>query len=264
MSRIRPITLGLLVLLGGAAGCATAPAHQVLQPPIPCGCAQAVVFSADGAGNSAELTEALRQGAAEAGLPLDVEMVDWSYGPGRYLADEMDFGHTRAAGMALAARVAAYRQTCSASRIDLIGHSAGSAVVVHAAELLPPGSIERIILLSPALSPTYDLTKALRATKRQIVAFNSRYDPALHCTSLFGTADRVYCTSAGVKGFTQPAYLDDAAKHSYERLVQIPWTFQRLLELQRPWHNSPTMPLYLGRQVAPWLKDSPPSEKKPE
>ena len=86
MPRIPSITFVLLVLLGGAAGCATGPTHQGLQPQIPCHCAPAIVFSADGAGNSAGMTEALRQGAAEAGLPLDVEMVDWSYCRWRFLA----------------------------------------------------------------------------------------------------------------------------------------------------------------------------------
>ena len=224
MSRIRPITLGLLVLLGGAAGCATAPAHQVLQPPIPCGCAQAVVFSADGAGNSAELTEALRQGAAEAGLPLDVEMVDWSYGPGRYLADEMDFGHTRAAGMALAARVAAYRQTCSASRIYLIGHSAGSAVVLIAAEQLPPGSVDRIALLAPSVSSRYDLRPALRCAREGIDVFSSERDVAWLGlgVAIVGTADRRWTAAAGRVSFRPVIEMPEDAR-LYGKLRDHPW-----------------------------------------
>jgi pimeloyl-ACP methyl ester carboxylesterase len=223
-----------------------------------------VVYLVGGIGRMILLSPSARFAFPLAGVDYELRDYHWQHENGGQLRDLQDEPHLLRKSADLANEIRELREREPNRRVYLIGHSAGSAVVVHAAELLPPGSIERIILLSPALSPTYDLTKALRATKRQIVAFNSRYDPALHCTSLFGTADRVYCTSAGVKGFTQPAYLDDAAKHSYERLVQIPWTFQRLLELQRPWHNSPTMPLYLGRQVAPWLKDSPPSEKKPE
>jgi hypothetical protein len=98
-----------------------------------------------------------------------------------------------------------------------------------------------------------------------MVAFNSRFDGALHATRLFGTADRVYCTSAGLKGFARPEHLDGEAKRCYERLIQIPWTFDRLLELQGCWHISSTLPVFLARRVAPWLQDpAPPACNKPE
>ena len=224
MPRVRPIALGLLVALAASAGCATTATHQALQPPIPCRCAEAVVFSADGAGNSAGLTEALRQGAAETGLPLDVEMVDWSYGRWRFLADQMDYGHARAAGVALAARVAAYRQTCPSSRIYLIGHSAGSAVVLTAAEHLPPGSVDRIVLLAPAVSSRYDLRPALRCARDGIDVFSSERDLAILGlgVAIVGTTDRHWTAAAGRVGF-QPVIESPADACLYRKLRDHPW-----------------------------------------
>lgn len=223
MSRIPSITL-VLLLLGGVAGCATTTTHQVLQPPIPCQCAQAVVFSADGAGNSAGLTEALRQGAAETGLPLDVEFVDWSYGRWRFLADQMDYGHARAAGVALAARVAAYRQTCPSSRLYLIGHSAGSAVVLAAAEQLPPGTVDRIVLLAPAVSSRYDLRPALRCARDGIDVFSSERDVALLGlgVAIVGTTDRHWTAAGGRVGF-RPVIETPADACLYRKLRDHPW-----------------------------------------
>ncbi len=223
MPRIPPLTLGLL-LLAGAAGCATAPTHVALQPPIPCSCAPAVVFSADGAGNSAGLTDALRQGAAEMGLPLDVEMVDWSYGRWRFLADQMDYRHARCAGVALAARVAAYRQTSPASRIYLIGHSAGSAVVLTAAEQLPPGSVDRIVLLAPAVSSRYDLRPALRCARDGIDVFSSERDLAILGlgVSIVGTTDRHWTAAAGRVGF-RPVIETPEDACLYQKVREHPW-----------------------------------------
>jgi pimeloyl-ACP methyl ester carboxylesterase len=223
-----------------------------------------VVYLVGGIGRLILLGPSARFAFPRAGVDCELRDYPWQHEKGGELRDLQDEPYLLGKSAELANEIRALREGESNRRVYLIGHSAGCAVVVHAAERLPPESIERIILLSPALSPTYDLTKALRATKREVVAFNSRLDPALHCTKLFGTADRVYCISAGVHGFTPPADLDDAGRRSYERLVQIPWTCKRLLELQGPWHNSPTLPLFLGRQVAPWLLEPQPSENRPE
>jgi pimeloyl-ACP methyl ester carboxylesterase len=243
----------LLVLLGAAAGCATAPTHQALQPLTPCNCAQAVVFCADGAGNSAGLTEALRQGAAEAGLPLDVEMVDWSYGHWRFLADQMDYGHAQAAGVALAARVAAYRQTCPTSRLYLIGHSAGSAVVLTAAEQLPPNSVDRIVLLAPAVSSRYDLRPALRCAHEGIDVFSSERDLAILGlgVAIVGTTDRRWTAAAGRVGF-RPVVETPEDACLYGKLRQHPWNLCVAWTGNEGGHFGTYLePLYLSSYVLP-------------
>jgi len=212
-----------------------------------------VVYLVGGIGRMILLGPSARFALPRAGVDYELRDYHWQHDKGGQLRDLQDEPYLLQKSLDLANEIRASLASQPNRPVYLIGHSAGCAVVVHAAELLPAQSVERIIMLSPALSPTYDLTRALRATKREIVAFNSHLDPTLHFTKLFGTADRVYCVAAGVDGFTRPADLDNEGQRCYERLVQIPWTWKRLLELQGPWHNSPTLPLYLGRQVAPWL-----------
>jgi pimeloyl-ACP methyl ester carboxylesterase len=140
--------------------------------------------------------------------------------------------------------------------VFLVGHSAGGALVLAAAERLPPGTLERVVLLSAAVSPVYDLRPALRATRCQIVSFHSWLD----ClwldlgTSRFGTVDRVYGPSAGNTGFVVPAGLDAEGEALYGRLVQLGWKPDMLLCSRGGLHHSTIMPVFLARHVAPLLK----------
>jgi pimeloyl-ACP methyl ester carboxylesterase len=211
-----------VVVLSCSLGCATA-RHDVLAP-IPALAGQDVILSADGAGNSAGLTTALRQAVADRCLPVHVEKCEWSYGPGRFLADQMSFCHAREAGARLAQRACAYRQACPDSKISLIAHSAGCLVALAAAEQLPPDCLDKIVLLAPAVSSTYDLRPALRSAHRGIDVFTSERDVLIlgAGVGVVGTTDRRWEAAAGRVGFQpvgDPA--EDAAL--YGRLRQHPW-----------------------------------------
>jgi hypothetical protein len=223
-----------------------------------------VVYLVGGIGHMIILSPSAKFVFPIVGVDYELRDFKWQHEWGTELRDLFDEAHLRRKSVELADEVRELHEREPNRRIYLIGHSAGAAVVLHAAELLPPNSIDRIILLSPAVSPNYDLTLAFQATKHEIVAFTSRFDGALHATCVFGTADRIFCTSAGLRGFKCPENLDGEGKHCYERLIQIPWTFDCLLELQGCWHNSSTMPLFLARRVAPWLKEPAPIYNKPE
>ena len=105
------------------AGCATS--HQEVSNQFRAPNSRGIIFAADGAGGFEATSVALRQAVQETGLPLQVDAVDWSHGYGRFLSDQMDWGHAKAEGQRLAARVAAFRQACPAGDVYLVGHSAG-------------------------------------------------------------------------------------------------------------------------------------------
>ena len=138
--------------------------------------------------------------------------------------------------------------------VFLIGHSAGAALVLETAADLPPCTLDRVIVLSAAVSPQYDLRPALRATRGEIVSFNSPLDCFMLSfgTCFFGTVDRYYVNAAGMEGFRTPDNLDAEGQRLYTRLVQSAWSPVMFLE-RGCWHNSTCMPLFLGRQVTPWL-----------
>ncbi len=190
-----------------------------------------------------------------AGVPHHIEVFTWTHGKCRLLRDLQDVRYLLAQADRLAVAVREVQRHEPGRPIYLLGHSAGTGIILAAAEKLPPASIERIILLSAAVSPQYDLRGALRATRRELVSFNSTFDRFCldWCTSLFGTVDRVYGPAAGLDGFQTPPDLDDEGRRLYQRLVQVPWRLEMVLKWTDGSHHGPCMPIFLAQMVAPWL-----------
>jgi hypothetical protein len=178
-----------------------------------------------------------------------------THGWGRMFKDLQDTRHLLGKAEALAAEVRRIKAEDPQRPVYLVGKSGGTGLVLAAANLLPPATLERIILLSAAVSPTYDLRPALRATKAQIVSFYSPYDALIlgWGTSQFGTVDRVYGPSAGLRRFKPPPKLDAADRALYDRLIEVPWNPRMILEGHPGIHFGTSLPAFLGKEVAPWL-----------
>jgi pimeloyl-ACP methyl ester carboxylesterase len=191
-----------------------------------------------------------------AGVRHEVRVFEWTHGKGHPLRDLQDTRHLLAQAERLASEVRALKAAGPARPVYLVGHSGGAAVVLAAAERLPPATLERVVLLSAAVSPTFDLRDALRATRGEIVSFHSKRDCIFlgWFTSQFGTADRVYGPAAGLDGFVLPPDLDEEGRRLYGRLVQVPWRLSSLLRFQDGGHHGTTRPIFLATQVAPWLQ----------
>jgi pimeloyl-ACP methyl ester carboxylesterase len=213
------ISLAPLAFL--AAGCATS------RQPVTCGCVAPnadIVFVADGSGDFRTTSKALCDAARETGTPLRIETFVWSHGYGRMLADHVDHCNHLREGQRLAASIAAVRQSCPERAIYLVGHSSGCAVVLAAADASPPCSIERVVLLAPAVSCAYDLRPSLRASRQGIDVFASRRDIGAlgFGTGIIGTSDRRRTPAAGRIGFSPILSCPgDDALHSKLRLH--PW-----------------------------------------
>ena len=107
--------------------------------------------------------------------------------------------------------------------VDLICHSGGGGIAVWALEDLAPGAqIHDAVLMSPALSPQYDLSKALTHVSGKVYVFTSLADLLVLGTGTrwFGTIDGVKTDAAGRVGFTRPAGADP---QQYRKLVQLPF-----------------------------------------
>jgi pimeloyl-ACP methyl ester carboxylesterase len=214
-----------------ATGCASPPRHITFAPaPLP-GTERAVLFSVDGSGNFQRTSQTLRQIAAESYLPLRVIPFEWSHGYGRILADQTDYCHACCQGKRLADQIVAVRQTCPDLPIYLLSYSAGSSVALAAAEHLPPETLAGLVLLSPSVSSTYDLRRALCSIDGHLDVFISHRD--IWClglgTGIFGTADREWTAAAGRVGFepvictpTDTALYSKVREHSWNPCVS--WT----------------------------------------
>jgi pimeloyl-ACP methyl ester carboxylesterase len=210
-------------VLVGLCGCAAA-RQEVRSFTPPPGDERGIVFTANGAGGWLATSNALRQALRDEGLPLRVEAFEWSHGTGRVFADQTDYAYARAEGKRLAEQVAAYRRARPTAPIFLVAHSAGCAVVLAAVEALPAGTVDRVVLMAPAISADYDLRPALRAVRCGVDVFCSRRDMFYLGigTGLVGTADRHWSAAAGRTGFRQVGDCpEDAAL--YAKLRQHTW-----------------------------------------
>jgi hypothetical protein len=251
--RNSPYLLVLVLAAGSATGCAGV-RHQVYTPAVVPG-ARGVIFAADGAGNFQATSEGLRRVVAEEGLPLRVETFEWSHGYGRMLADQLDYGHIVDEGKRLAGCVAAYRRACPAAEVYLVGHSAGSAVVLAAAEYLPSGYVDGIILLAPAVSAGYDLRPALCCARNAVDVFYSPRDRFYlgFGVAVMGTTDRCWGPAAGRVGF-EPEVVCPCDAGLYRKLRQHSWDPSVQWTGNEGGHYGGYQPEFLRAYVVPLLR----------
>lgn len=153
-----------------------------------------------------------------------IEPISWSHGYGRVFADQLDRKYARAQGRLLAEEVSRRKIADPQRHIYLLAHSAGSLVVLSAAEVMPPNSIERVVLLAPSVRADYDLRGALRATRLSIDVY---YSP---CRDFYVRGAAVlaalihaeFSRRAGQNGFEPVIESEEDAK-LYEKLRLIPW-----------------------------------------
>jgi len=189
-------------------------AIQAAPPPRP------YLLHLPGIGGKLAVDRMLTQGLVQGGFDGDVEIYDWTAkDPGLNALFARQRNEREAARVAemITTRYRADPRT----RIYLTGHSGGTGVAVWALERLPDDvKIESLLMLAPALSPKYDLSRALRHVRGRAYVLYSAYDPVLGFgTRTLGTIDGVKTDAAGRVGFTKPQDAADAAQ--YAKLVQF-------------------------------------------
>jgi hypothetical protein len=242
--------LGLAILMVLAAGSTPALGADEKKEP------RGVIYIVGGVGGFDITANSAERALPKAGVRHEIRDFDWNHRFGSVLRDLQDRRRLELKAKELAEEIMVYRAEHPEAPIYVLGKSGGAGLVLSAAEHLPEGTLERLILLSAAVSPTYDLRPALRATKREVVSFHSRHDKLVlgWGTEHFGTADRIYGRSAGLCGFSPPEDLDDEGRVLYERLVQVPWNCHMIKGGNLGNHLGTSAPGFLKREVAPWLR----------
>jgi|GEM_PF-3128773 len=164
------------------------------------------------------LSAGLAPGLVDGGYPGAVDVIDWTTGYWPLFVYHLRSGARHDAGArAIVDKVAAYQAQFPRGEVNLIGYSAGAAVVLEALEELPDGvEIDRAILLAGAVSPMHNLSPALGHCRLGMWNYYQPQDiVALWAgTIVAGTADGTHLVSAGAIGFWPPA--DPSAKSRYE------------------------------------------------
>lgn len=251
----------ILLIVSLSCGCATEQrrTNSTSPPPptvslYPMERASGVVYCADGSGGPGGTTGVLQSVVAAEKTPLRVEMVEWSHGRGRYLADHLHLANIERSGQRLAQQALAQRKRYPDKRICFVGQSAGCAVILVAAESVPPGVVDRIVMLAPSVSRRYDLRPALSRTHEGVDVFYSRSDWFVLGLgmALSGTTDRDLAPAAGRVGFREQ--LDSPVdKALYARLRQHEWEPSVSWTGHTGGHFGPSSPGHLQRYVLPML-----------
>ncbi len=142
-------------------------------------------------------------------------------------------------------------------RIVLSGHSGGTGIAVWALEKLPDDvKVDTLLLLASALSPSYDLTRALSHVRSHCYNFCSDNDVMVLGlgTRAFGTIDGVKTEAAGEYGFVLPVKAD---RSQYEKLVQKPYDKSYMQYNNLGDHLGCMLRPFASHVVAPLIRDEP-------
>jgi hypothetical protein len=217
-----------------------------------------LVVVADGVGGFDLLGTGLRYVMGAEAVPYAIRVVPWGHGLGRWFADLSDVANRDTKAVLVAQAVRGFLAQQPNDPVFLIAKSGGSGVIVKALERLGESSVERVLLLAPALSPQYDLTEALRAIRRELVVFWSPFDLIIlgMGTRVFGTVDRVRTASAGLMGFRLPDSADGDTEQGrqYAKLHQVRWAPRMAVTGYLGGHLGPDSPIFLRNYVVPLLR----------
>jgi hypothetical protein len=200
---------------------------------------------------------ALRRVLKKRRPPYAIQIFPWGLGFGRWHADLTNIINRDAQARLFAESIRVHKASQSECPVFIVAKSGGAGVAVKALELLDEDTVERMVLLAPALSPRYELTAALRAVRVEMVVFWSPLDLVIlgAGTRLFGTIDRVRTIGAGLVGFQVPPShaADPARNREYGKLRQIRWHPRMAISGHLGGHMGPDSPFFLRKYVLPLL-----------
>lgn len=180
------------------------------------------VLHLPGIGGHMYMDDEMVKGLREGGVRGRIEIYNWTCGdPG------LPALHARRRNLEQAGKIAQLIVEEETEHpeisVQITAHSAGAGLAVWALERLPEGvMVEDVVMIAPALSPGYDLTKALGHVRGKVYVFYSQFDSLVLGVGakLFGTIDRKRVEAAGKVGFVRPACADEEA---YRKVVEIPY-----------------------------------------
>lgn len=228
-SRVARLTNGLFCGLAiyasfSAAALADAPRQQVAA--LPAGVAPAArktwMLHLTGISGRKWVDDQLVEGFHEAGFPGDIEVYDWT-GDNAGLGALKGLVHNQVEAQKVADLITDKYRKDPGLRIIVTGHSGGTGIATWALEKLPADvKVDDVIFMASALSPDYDLSRALAHVRHRCYSFCSQYDIlvlAVGCRT-FGTIDGKKTEAAGYFGFVFPPGGDLI---QYGKLIQKPF-----------------------------------------
>ncbi len=246
MFRAFPSTLlvAIAALAGGCAGPLPQPSFHDLHRPY--------LVHLPGIGGTLVFDHWYVSALQEGGVDAYCEIYDWTcHDPFIHALQAYERNHGQA--QLLADKITARRRLAPGASIVLSGQSGGTGIAIFTLEKLPEDVwVDSVVLISPAVSPGYDLSKALKHVRGHVYVYSSLADVDFLClgTNLFGTMDGVRTQAAGRVGFTCPPTGD---QEQYQKLVSIPWRGEFFLHGDIAIHGGAMAPPFARQDIAPLM-----------
>ena len=195
-------------------------------------------------------------GLKSAHFDADIEIYDWTENDPGVPALQATKRNIHEAELIAAKLTAKYRADPRIT-IYVTSHSGGAGLAVGSLARLPADvKVHTLLLLAPALSPEYNLTKALSHVQSNAYAFYSNADTVVLSvgTRAFGTIDGVHCDAAGLNGFVRPTAGDVA---QYQKLIQFPYDSKWAADWNSGDHIGPMATPFVAHIIAPLLEHGP-------
>jgi pimeloyl-ACP methyl ester carboxylesterase len=188
--------------------------------------ARPLVWIVDGAGDLRGCSNAFNASNALMGEPVETNVFLWSHGYRRLLLDQIGTTHARSQGLRLAREILERKMNEPGRRVVLVAHSAGCAVALAACEQLPIDAVDRVLLLAPSVSTSYDIRPTLWSAKEGVDVFCSKKDwVALgFVVRVVGTTDNFWSGSAAGRFGFKPKKPNALADAEQARLRQHFWS----------------------------------------
>ncbi len=170
-----------------------------------------------------EIDHELLRGLKDGGVEGTSEIIDWT-GDNAGLNALFARKQNEQEAADLAERITARARQEPRGRIVITAHSGGTGILVWALERLPDDvSVDDVLLIASALSPSYDLSPALSRVRGKAYSLSSPNDALVLGlgTQLFRTIDGQKTEAAGRGGFRRPARPADPAQ--YDKLMPMPY-----------------------------------------
>lgn len=172
-------------------------------PPSDAELARGLVIMYPGALNSTFEMLGFYAGMRAAGVQQAIEIKPWAPPLLNFVIPKDFVEYERPWAREEARRIAQYQRDYPGRPVTLLGYSGGAMVCILVAEELPAGhAIDRVIMMSPGVSTTYDLEPMLANTSGSAFVYWSPLDTVVNfATSLLGTLDGFFGPSAATLGF---------------------------------------------------------------
>jgi len=197
------------------------------------------------------------RGYRDGGVTSAIRVDEWETPFFDLFGQLQDLERNRAHAAKIADEIMQYRGEHPDAPIDLVGYSAGGGIAVLVTEALPAEvGLRNVVLAQCAVSPMYDLSKALQRIDGKLVNLHAPNDWFILGlgTATFGTVDRAKTPSAGKDGFDLAAAAPDAKLRA--KVVQQSWTSDTFWETGHAgFHHGLFGYLWNRKCVAPWLRD---------